>query len=272
MKAPVLAFVSAAFLLSPVSADESIETKVETLVNDAVKKLKPNDYSEVWKSFSAKSRNTLRLLMLNHLQLHEELAKRDRNEAPPAKEKELTPFEKLQLENDPEFRKQAENHKKHSEDPAGYYVNRVLHQWGFETNLEETAKLSNEQFWKVFVEHMEDQGGDSFRPFMADDARLEIWKSPPTGKWTHQVTSVTTKDGKVIVETTVPRYDYFHGSYRALFLLPLPMDPKEKDKERFPFTWSATIHGGKPELDVPPPVLENFRKWNEGLNRRLNDP
>lgn len=272
MKAPILVILSIAVLHSPVFADETMEKQAEALVTDATKNMRTGEISEVWKSFSPKSRNALRLSMLGYLTLQKELGEKHPEKQAAANQPEPTPFEKLQLEHDPEARRESEERLKAIEDPTGNYIQHMLQQWGFKTTLEETAKLSNAEFWKIFVEHVEDRSGDAYHPFMAKDSRLETWRATSKTKPENPITSVKVEGAKFMVETTVPKYDYFHGSYRALFLVSLPIDPKEKDKERIPFTWSGTIQGNKLELDVPPQVLENFRKWNEELNRRLQEP
>lgn len=272
MKAANLVILSTAILHSPVSAEETMENQAEALVADAATNMRKGEVSEVWKSFSAKSRNALRLSMLSYLTLQKELGKKHPEKQAEANQPEPTPFEKLQLEHDPEARKASEERRKANEDPTGYHTQRMLQQWGFKTTLEETSKLSNEEFWKIFVEHLEDRSGDAYHPFMAEDSRLETWRAASKTKPKNPITSVKVEGGKFTVETSVPRNEFFHGSYDHLFLLFVPRNPAEREKEEFPFTWSGTIQGNKLELDVPPPVLENFRKWNEELNRRLQEP
>lgn len=53
MKAAILLILSTAAFHSPVFADDTLEKRAEALVNDATTKMRTDEISEVWKSFSA---------------------------------------------------------------------------------------------------------------------------------------------------------------------------------------------------------------------------
>lgn len=261
--------LSGIMAISRVAAEDSVEKQAETLLTDAMAKLRSSRGSEVWKSFSAKSRNTLRIALLDYLSLQKQLSEKH----PPEKEEEQfpepSPLEKLQLENDPEYKKEVELRHKISKES---YVERKLHQWGFEKSLEETTKLSNDEFWKTFVKHQEDAEGEAYRDFMAKDPRLNLWNQASKGEPGCKINSTKIENDTFTIESTLQRSFGFHSGVSSLFLLPIPWNPAEKPPEKIPFTWTGMIHGGKLELNVPPAVIENVSKWNVELHNRLQEP
>ncbi len=269
MKAVFLAILPVVILHSSAFAAESVEKQAETLVADAVEKLRSSRGSEVWNSFSAKSRNTLRIALLDYLSLQKQLTEKHPPKEEEAQLPEPSPLEKLQLEKDPEYRKEVELRRKISKES---YVERKLHQWGFEQSLEETSKLSNDEFWETFVKRQEDAEGEAYRDFMAKDPRLNLWNQASKGEPGCKINSTKVENDSFTVESTLQRSFGVHGGVYSLFILPIPWNPAEKPPEKIPFTWTGMIHGGKPELNVPPAVIENVSKWNVELHNRLQEP